>query len=348
MPELIKIARRERAAGEDGLSNSTTSISALREALRDARSLLPSLDPTKNTRFKLGVILGWGVPSWYALATLVTLQLSQPALFPLLAVFFVAGLVGPFAMTFLAAFGLTGTFYALQGEDTRSRLRQALVCPYCRDEVARDGTVICARKGCGALYHDECWRECAQAYGGCAIYGCSSRKCREVSAAGYSLRLARLALAAVLFPPRVARAITSSERESFLAVYRRAVRFSNGIAVSADPLENPPRKMLLYLLGSFPVALVLTVWLITTFTELTLAQFFFKNSRAGFYVFGLLFGLTFVMPRIFALGPALVYYTYRSVAEVLRSEVAALARGDQGGGTVLGRLAAGFGKKSVV
>ncbi len=346
MPELIKIARRERAAGEDETSNRTPSPSALGEALRDARSLLPSLDPAKNTRFKLGVILGWGVPTWYALATLATLELTRAPLLPVLAVFFVAGLVGPLATTFLAAFGLTGTFYALQGAETRSRLRQALICPYCRDEVARDGTVICARKGCGALYHDECWRECAQAYGGCAIYGCSSRKCREVSAAGYSLRLARLALAAVLFPPRVARAITSSERESFREIYRRAVRFSNGIAASADPTENPPRKMLVYLLGSCPISLALALWLIPRLTKVTIEQFF-DRDLSHLYFFGLVFGFTVIMPRVFALGPALVYYTYRSVAEVLKSEVAALARGDQGGGSVLGRLAAGFGKKSI-
>jgi hypothetical protein len=35
----------------------------------------------------------------------------------------------------------------------RTRLEEALVCPYCRDVVTRRGVVACARRGCGALYH---------------------------------------------------------------------------------------------------------------------------------------------------------------------------------------------------
>src|SRR5450432_105941 len=78
----------------------------------------------------------------------------------------------------------------------RSRLRQALVCPYCRDSVTRRGTVACARQGCGALYHRDCWSECTRSYGGCAVYGCASKHSKEISAAGYVARLVRLGLAA--------------------------------------------------------------------------------------------------------------------------------------------------------
>jgi hypothetical protein len=66
---------------------------------------------------------------------------------------------------------------------------------------------VCARTGCGTLYHRECWEECSAHYGGCAVYGCESHSVREVSVAGWLYRLTRLLLAAWLFPPRVARAL---------------------------------------------------------------------------------------------------------------------------------------------
>jgi hypothetical protein len=52
-----------------------------------------------------------------------------------------------------------------------------------------------------------------------------------------------------------------------------------------------------------------------------------------------------VLGALLAVPVALVIYTGQVAARILGSEVAALSRADQGGGTVLGRLAAGFGKK---
>jgi hypothetical protein len=324
----------------------------LRQAVRDAVSLLPSRDAKKNERFKLGLYLAVGLPIWTALASAVALAGTTGSLgLGTYAAFFLASLVGPIATTFLAALPLTLAFYGLQGEETRGRLRQALVCPYCRDEVGREGAVICARSRCGALYHDECWRECGEHYGGCAIYGCSSKKSHEVSATGYILRLARLGVAALLFPPRVARAITSSERESFLAIYRKAARWTNRIAVSPDSRENPPWKMALYVFVSMPIAFALVIAFIHVVTPETRSAFslevFFRRPWGFAAFWALTTGIAFVLPRLVALPPALALYTYRAVAEVLKSELAALARGDAGGGTVLGRLAAGFGKKAL-
>jgi len=93
----------------------------------------------------------------------------------------------------------------------RSRLKQALLCPYCRDAVTRTGTVACARRGCGALYHRACWDEVVKDYGGCAIYGCESKKAREVSAVGWAVRVVRLLVATILLPPRVVRALRKHE-----------------------------------------------------------------------------------------------------------------------------------------
>src|SRR5262249_10267165 len=139
--------------------------------------------------------------------------------------------LAPLVVPAVSAFATALAFYALQGEATRSRFRQALVCPFCRDEVGRDGAVVCARERCGALYHAECWGECATHYGGCAIYGCSSKKSREVSAAGYAFRLARLVVAAILFPPKVARAIRATEGQGFRAIYRRAAKRAEQLVV---------------------------------------------------------------------------------------------------------------------
>lgn len=55
----------------------------------------------------------------------------------------------------------------------RRRLRETLVCSYCRDKVDRGQAVGCGRSRCGARYHEECWQECSQVFGGCAVLGCS-------------------------------------------------------------------------------------------------------------------------------------------------------------------------------
>jgi hypothetical protein len=48
-----------------------------------------------------------------------------------------------------------------------------VTCTYCRDAL-EGAAPVCARAGCGALYHVECWEECHARYGGCAVYGCGS------------------------------------------------------------------------------------------------------------------------------------------------------------------------------
>lgn len=94
----------------------------------------------------------------------------------------------------------------------RSRIERALVCPFCRDSVSSRSAVSCARRGCGALYHRDCWEECRSRYGGCAVFGCESRAARELCVLGFLARWIRLAVAAALFPGRVLAVTTSSER----------------------------------------------------------------------------------------------------------------------------------------
>jgi hypothetical protein len=294
------------------------------------------------------------VPAWYALASALLLAqnertlravVDRPGSFAALAaVFFLGGIAGPLVVPFASALPLTLGFYALQGKETRKRLRQALVCPYCRDEVEPEGTVICARGGCGALYHRECWDECSQQYGGCAVYGCSSKKCREVSAAGWFLRMARLAVAAVLFPPKIARAIRQADGEGFAAIYRKAVARARVVGVSTNDDENSPAKMnahlafailLLVVVGTVLVSGVNPAWTRKADTvagRLTLL--------AAFIV------VPVTLPWVVALPLTLGFYTLRAVATAFKSELAALARADEGGGSVLGRLRAGFGQKS--
>ena len=61
-------------------------------------------------------------------------------------------------------------------------------------------------------------------------------------------------------------------------------------------------------------------------------------------IFGVPF-LMLVLPYLLAIPPTFLFYVGRAVRRALASEFSALERADQGGGTVLGRLAAGFGKK---
>jgi hypothetical protein len=88
----------------------------------------------------------------------------------------------------------------------RGRAREALRCPYCRDDATRV-VLACARPGCGAHYHAECWDECRTTFGGCAVLGCGSREVRGVGRLRFLGRFVRLLLAAWLFPPRLLRAL---------------------------------------------------------------------------------------------------------------------------------------------
>jgi hypothetical protein len=349
----IRVARREGTAaaaeGEEPAPKANASV--LHLALRDARAVLPSRDPRENGRGKQLFTLGWGVPVTHASVAAYLLSLREPALRglvehplshlgtagALMAVLFVLPLVIPWLTAFLATAG----FYALQGRSTRSRLRQALVCPYCRDEVGSEGALICARKGCGALYHRECWDECAMQYGGCAVYGCSSKKANEVTASGYILRIARLAVAAALFTPKIAQAIRRTESEGFLSIYRRAAKATKLVGVSNDPEENKPYKMAIHVGLSFGM--------VATAIVLSGVSREFSNwldaTGNRILIFLALVAIPIGLPWALALPPTLVFFTFRALAVAFKSELAALLRADEGGGSVLGRLRAGGGKK---
>ncbi len=315
MPELVTIARGARAP-------------VLREALGDAVSLLPSRDRARNGRLQAGLLLGWGVPAWYALATFAVIESWRAPLLPLLAVFFLGSLVGPLATTFATAFGLASVLRALQG----SRVREALVCPYCRDEVGREGTVACARRSCGAFYHDECWRECSEAYGGCAIYGCPSKRSREVTAAGWLLRMARLGLAALLFPPRAVRALRSGAAGDDAA--GRALQVSRRVFAL---LNSTPLQMALVLVGA-PVSLEY----LQARGVVHLSWFDVVPALALVIT---LPAVALAIPYLVVPPVAIALYALGAARRALAGEVSALERADAGGGTVLGRLQAGAGKK---
>jgi acyl carrier protein len=51
--------------------------------------------------------------------------------------------------------------------------------------------VTCRRRKCNALYHRECFQECVEEHGTCAVLGCPSSQSREVSVWGYFVALAR-------------------------------------------------------------------------------------------------------------------------------------------------------------
>jgi len=353
--EGIRVAAREQPHEPEGeeTPRAKRAPSLFEEALRDSRAALVSKDPKENGGFKLALHLGWGVPVWYFAASLLLLAQHERTLRALMdspghfaafaAVFLLGGIVGPLALPFATAFPLALSFYALQGQETRKRLRQALVCPYCRDEVEREGTVICARKGCGALYHQECWQECAQQYGGCAVYGCSSKKCREVSAAGYFVRLGRLGLAALLFPPKIARALRKAEGEGFAAIYRKAVAATRMVGVSTDENTNSQAKMAIHV--GLSIAVIVTVAALA-FSTPWISRWLTTGSNAFWGLVPIFFFVPIALPWIVALPLALAFFTLRAVAIAFKTELAQLGRADEGGGTVLGRLAAGFGKKS--
>lgn len=230
-------------------------------------------------------------------------------------------------------------------EPRRGRIREALVCPYCRDEVTRRATVVCARRGCGALYHRECWDECAAQYGGCAIYGCEARSCREVSVAGYLLRILRLILAAILFPPRIVQAIQKHEDAPLRTIYESARRYAGRIDPRTARGGDAFVCFVLYLIGLGPVLAA------SFFGILALAPFLEGIPLWGILALGLVALVVTVSCAIFLPVPvslvlAMGFHGLRLAARALRAEVSALARADAGGGTVLGRLRLGLGKKA--
>lgn len=217
------------------------------------------------------------------------------------------------------------------------RVREALRCPFCRDSVGRRGAVACARRGCGATYHRECWGECARDYGGCAVFGCGSTSSRELTTVGFLLRVARLLLAALLLPPRALRAVRRAERAgAFWPAYARARR------IYASQNRDGGVQAGWVLLAGVPLSYLL----VAAFVRLR-GRGIEPNDGSIWWVIALIAGVPFAMlalPALVALGALLLWYGARAVAAGLRDEVGVLERQD-GGETVLQRLARGLGKK---
>lgn len=328
MATRIKVATR----AAESIEGSTAEPSPVSQALGDARSVLPWRDLGKPARDRFVLYLCLA-PIAVLIARAIALGNDIASFAPLaaLGLGLEAGL--PAFLTFLGSLAFHATH-----RDAQSRLRQALVCPFCRDAVDREGTVICARARCGALYHRECWDECAKHYGGCAVFGCSAKKCREVTAAGYVLRLARLALAAVLFPPRAVRALRSNEAESAASVYRRAAEASRGIYRATN--ANSSRQGWIVLGLGVPLSYAVLGLVFGLPRHGTNAEVL----RAFAVLLGVPF-LLLVLPYLLAVPVVFTFFFAKAVKRALESEFAALERADQGGGTVLGRLRLGLGGK---
>ncbi len=234
----------------------------------------------------------------------------------------------------------------VQPTTARSRLHGALICPYCRDAVFRRGTLVCARRGCGALYHRACWAECSTDYGGCAIYGCEGKKALEVSVTGFIFKLVRLAVAALVFPPRLVRAIRHEERHgrSLLArALHEARRFDPRRAKGGDAAD----VVVVYVLA-LPASLVGAA----NFALFAVYGSLWRVVRDSAPSYGLCGTASFVMalmipfatlaaafaPAILGFLLALVLNSVRLFARVLRAEIAALGRSDAAGDSILGRL----------
>lgn len=231
----------------------------------------------------------------------------------------------------------TGEQVGPQALGRGERVRAALRCPFCRDDVGRRGAVACVRAGCGAIYHRECWEECARDYGGCAVFGCGATAARELTALGWFLRAARLVLAALLFTPRVLAAVREQDRqEVFWRAFSRARLFHR--AQNRD--GGRQAAWVLFLGVPFSYLIVCAVaWLLRGRVELT--------ARDMPWFVAVLFGVPFLMlvlPFLVAFAALLGWYSLRLAARVLREELAALERG-QRPGSVLARLARGVGKK---
>ncbi len=228
---------------------------------------------------------------------------------------------------------------AVPTSSPRTRLGQALTCPFCRDSITRRGTVACARRACGALYHRECWEECVASYGGCAIYGCESKRAKEVSLAGYFFKILRLALAALLFSRRLVRALRSEERSG----ERESIwTLSWEFASLLDPRTAE---------GGYAV-LCFALYLCALPAVMGAAMFASMLARETFadsgttilavvtvYALSVFGAISAPVPMGFMLAAG--FYFMKFVALVLRSEVSALARADSPDGTVLGRLRSG-------
>ncbi len=215
----------------------------------------------------------------------------------------------------------------------RARLRAALACPYCKDALG-DEAVGCDRAGCGALYHRECWDECRESYGGCAVYGCGCTTTRELGRFALRRRALRLLLAAALFPPRVVRRLRGGGGEDGKSLLRWA--WDEAVAVQENASASCGQSLLV---GGVNLGLcaLLASWLQTV-------RWIERDGATGLIVLAAVTVAAVTLMRL----PLLTQLTWNLLGvftDALASEVVALARADAGDETVLGRLARGAGGK---
>lgn len=209
--------------------------------------------------------------------------------------------------------------------DLRARIRQALVCPYCRDEVERGAeSVGCVRDGCGAIYHAECWDECSADHGSCAVFGCSSTRAQPLSSAGYVLRVLRLLAAALLLPPRLVAAV--EERDGGEGLGQQIARLSAAAFPSLDPSDDGFGKLAAYLTTSCMLAFALVPLL-----EGLLPRGF-PAAMTVLAIPPLVLLGTLVLPGLVAALSISAFCLARALVLGLKGERAALER--RGGGSV--------------
>jgi hypothetical protein len=227
----------------------------------------------------------------------------------------------------------------LRSRTRRGRVREALRCPYCHDQVEGGGAVGCARTACGAVYHLECWGELQSSYGACAVYGCGSQQAKELSRWAWWWRLTRLILATILFPPRVVGLVRQADTEGLRSIYRRAREKAGWIYGQAN--ANSTMQTLLVLGMGVPLSYAL-VALVTASRggELTENDMAWIMPLIGAGPFLMLI-LPSLLAFVFTVGVALA----TGLAHAFATELSALARADRPDGTFLERLRAGAGGK---
>lgn len=223
----------------------------------------------------------------------------------------------------------------------RDRAREALRCPYCRDDAARV-VLTCARPGCGAHYHAECWDECRGSFGGCAVLGCGSGEVRGVGRLRVLGRFLRLLLAAWLFPPRLVRALREGG-DARPELRARARRLAAELWA-----ERPARLPLLVQAawGTFQflagLAVLVVVGLLGAATFQLLYPLTIDRPSGGAIVLGVLLMAALVLGGLVALRSATWpgLFALLLARAALRGELDRLDRG----ATTLDRMKSGGGK----
>ena len=233
----------------------------------------------------------------------------------------------------------------------RARLHEALVCPYCRDAVARRGPSLArgaaAARSITASAGTSAPRTTAAAPSSAASPGGRARS-RSPATSG---RLARLAVAAVLFPPRLIKAIANDERTE--SERKSLAKRSLAYAALLDPRTakgiNAVVCFALYLCGLPAVLFVFTAIIARLRPDRSPGHYTPDDNEAIIFALGgVAVAVAVFMPVPIGFALALGFNFMKLVAHVLRGEVASLGRADEGGTTVLGRLRSGAGKKTEI